>query len=336
MASFVNPGSFNQIQMPDPYLTNLLRGYKPQGFILDKLLLEVPTDIDFGRIPVVNAPLQIDGDLQLSPTGFSTITVEIKTDKSYSLENRGLQALLTSLDFQKFGGEARCKEIFNQLIDDKLMLGREYRFASVATDASVMTTNYTIPIPWSDFSDTAAQSILHDWVLMRSYTRKGTGIGASIGCGRMPNTAIVPLEVYNVLSNHPGLVKAYLAQVASASYNGVLSREQLAKLMQVETILVPEAMFDAAEQGQTRSLTDVWGNNVLFCYINPALKPNMAQQSLGYTFKPNSPAQGYPEFTFEWTPQGTLPQMGKYITRGRKYQDNLLDVNCATLAPNVL
>jgi hypothetical protein len=75
---------------------------------------------------------------------------------------------------------------------------------------------------------------------------------------------------------------------------------------------------------------------VIFAFINPSLSPNVAQQSLGYTFVPNSPAQGFAEFSYEWVQPGQLPQMGKYLVRGRKYQDNVLDVNCACLLPSVI
>lgn len=330
MANYREIASLNDISIRDEYLTNLLTGFMPRGLIADQIFLQVPTTIDTARLVNVTAPLTIESNLQISPTGFPTIQLKFTSTDSYQLKNRGVQAFLDSFDIQNLGGEARAKELTNRLIDTNIRIAREWAIASALTNTATIVQNFNVPTLWDD----PTADILSDVSKAIGVVRDG--IGAYTGCGLPANTVIMGWKVYNYIRRHPALVKAWLGTVGTGGYTPILNAQQLAVIFDVKRVLVAEGKYDAAESGQTRSLTDIWGKNVIFCYITDEINPNEAVQSLGYTFVPSTPDQGFAEFSYDWTTPGLLPQMGKYIVRGYKYDDKLTDASCACLLPNVI
>ena len=113
---------------------------------------------------------------------------------------------------------------------------------------------------------------------------------------------------------------------------GTLNKQQLAKAMGVERVLVGKARYNSAELGQTQVLSAIWtAATCIFCYINPSITPNMAQQSLGYSFVPSNAVVGYETYAYTEPEPMTQSWMGKWVIQGRMYDDNILDTKAAYL-----
>jgi hypothetical protein len=92
--------------------------------------------------------------------------------------------------------------------------------------------------------------------------------------------AIMSWDVWNILRYHPDLVRnlGY-----ADSRPGGLTQDELAKAMDVKRLLVGEAVYESANEGQTSSIASVWGKHIIF-----AIAPTTAskrQVSLGYRFQ---------------------------------------------------
>ena len=82
--------------------------------------------------------------------------------------------------------------------------------------------------------------------------------------GVAPNTAIMGYEVYKSLRQHP-----LLAEFSSRTKHttGILTNEDLAQALDVETIYVGKAVANSAYEGQTESNAFIWGKFCLFAHI---------------------------------------------------------------------
>lgn len=275
--------------------------------------------------------LRLQNSVVIGKGAVPEMTYSVTATDSYEIVNHTLKTWSSRQDWVQFGGQTRAIEMTNYMLSDNLLLGREYAFASAMQSASIITQTSAPTYGWDDNTNSTP---LADFAYARAQVKSG--------CGYPPNTVIMSWEVYNVLRSSTKLLAYALAfygvSGASAFGSGLLNDNQLALAMGVERILVGGAMYNTAEGGQTQSLSSVWGKNCVFCYINPSPNPNMAQQSLGYSFVPSASSLEGGYETYAYTlPLYEKPAMeGLNVYQGRMYDDHILDVKCAYLYTAVI
>lgn len=98
--------------------------------------------------------------------------------------------------------------------------------------------------------------------------------------GYRPNKLILGRQVYSKLLDHPDIVgRIDRGQTSGAA---MVLRQNLAALFEVDEILVMEAIYNSAAEGQTASLSFIGGKSALLLYVPPAAGLMVA--SAGYTF----------------------------------------------------
>jgi hypothetical protein len=319
-----NTGIGSNLQIIDPVLSNLLIGYKPYGFILDQIFAEVPVDTTFGRIPKFGGQhLRIESQVSFqTPANIPYMTMSVSSTQTYEVKNHILRMWYDYVMAQQFGGVSNIKNIFNYQLADNLMLSAEASVASVLTSGSYMSgltqaasANYVggAGDPLSDFA--VARQKVYD------------------NSGMEPNVAIMDFNTFNVLRSHTKLIDVAFGFAFDKARSGVLlTEEQLAVAMSVQKVLVGRAKYNSAELGQTAVYTSVWGKgNIIFAFVNPALKPNMAQQSLGYKFLPGAATVGYANYSYSEPEPLQQTWMGEWVIQGRMYDYNICDNSCAYL-----
>jgi hypothetical protein len=108
-------------------------------------------------------------------------------------------------------------------------------------------------------------------------------------------------SVYNRLKYHPGILDALGYQQNRA---GLLTREDVAKALDVKTLFIGEASYNSSAPGQTDSLADIWGKDLIF-YVRPE-RAAPYQVSLGYylTYESEAPRKVY-KFPVNNPPEST-------------------------------
>ena len=111
---------------------------------------------------------------------------------------------------------------------------------------------------WSDFANSDPVAAIE--------AKKGAIVSAA---QVMPNTLVLPYEVYAKVRIHPAVVDR-----AKFVTFGVIGPEMLAQIFDVERVLVPRALKNTAAAGQTPSMAFVWGKHAILCFVpqRPALK----------------------------------------------------------------
>ena len=82
-------------------------------------------------------------------------------------------------------------------------------------------------------------------------------------CLIRPNMLALGQPVWSELATHPRLVKA---AGVSESGEGIISRAQLATLLEINEVLVGEAFVNTAKPGEASTITRCWGKHALAFY----------------------------------------------------------------------
>jgi len=130
-------------------------------------------------------------------------------------------------------------------IANLLALDREVRAANLVFNTNSYATGNKATLSgtsqWSDFTNSNpidAMLIAMDAMVMR------------------PNIAVFGRAVWTKLSQHPRICKAVFGNNTDA---GIVTRQQLAALLELSEVIVGEGWVNTAKRGQTPTMTRVWG-----------------------------------------------------------------------------
>lgn len=252
----------------DPALSNVSIKFSNDTFIADKIFPVVPVSKQTGKYYIYNKAnlrIPITGRAAGSPS--NEVSFGLSTD-SFSCEDHALK------DFVADEIQDQAEAALNPLVDttemitEQLMLDRESALATILSSTGTMTQNTTLSgtSQWSDYSNSDPIGDVR--------TARQTVHGSTF---KKANTLILGKQVFDQLAEHPQILER-----VKYSQLGVLTEELLARIFQVEKVLVGEAGSNTAVEGQTDSLSYVWGKHAVVAFINPRV--GLKSVTLGYTF----------------------------------------------------
>ena len=84
--------------------------------------------------------------------------------------------------------------------------------------------------------------------------------------GNNARTLVMGDAVWKQLVKHPDVI----GRLQPTVRGGVATKEMIASMFDVDEILVGSAIYDAAAEGGTTTVTDIWGKYVAVCYMEQA------------------------------------------------------------------
>jgi len=189
-----------------------------------------------------DAPLQISTSIS-KVTGWDVDVngLGVKMNKSSAEYAQG-----NGLDLRKANAAVLARECLIQ---------RERAAAALAFNTTTFS-GYTAALSGSDQWDNAASD-----PISKAQDARDTIITNS---GEAPNTCIMGFEVYKAL-RQSSLILEYTSRTANTA--GVLTNEDLARALDVETIYVGKSVANSAVSGLTESNAFIWGKFCLFAHI---------------------------------------------------------------------
>jgi len=167
--------------------------------------------------------------------------------------------------------------------------------------SSVSTTTLSGTSQWSDYVNSDPISAVEAQKITIFQTT-----------GKLPNTLAVSYPVFNKLRQHPKVIDRFkYTQV------GILQQDHLKSAFDVANFFVLSALQDTSNQGQTPSLTYVWGKNALLCYVPEV--PGRRTIALGYTFRWTF---GVPELGGVMVKRYREERRGSDVVEVHRYYDN--------------
>lgn len=253
----------------DPALSNVSIKYTNDTFIADMVLPMVKVSKQTGKYYIYDkSNLRIDKTARAAGSGANEIDFGVAPTGTFACDDHALKGFVA--DEIQDQADAALNPLVDETetVTEKLLLDREQNAATLLTSTSNLTQNTTLAstAQWSDYNNSDP---IGDVRTARTTIHQNTF--------KKPNTLIMSKLVFDTLIDHPAIIERI-----KYSQLGVVTAELLARVLQVEKIIVGEAGQNTAVEGQTDVLAYVWGKHAIVAYIAPQIRIKML--TLGVTF----------------------------------------------------
>ncbi|MBI3737205.1 hypothetical protein HY256_11935 [Candidatus Sumerlaeota bacterium] len=255
----------------DAALTNLSVAYRNPAYISDLLAPVVAVRKQFDRYYIYDAErenFRAANDRRAPGAEANEVDFALSND-TYSCDDHALVGVIPDEERDNADPPIQPNIDRTEALRDRIDLNKEIELAAMVTDTSIITQSETLAgnDQWSDYVNSDPIKAVEE--------KKGIVIESA---QVMPNTLVLSYEVYSKVRLHPAVVDR--AQLATT---GLVGPETLARIFDVEQVLVPRALKNTAAAGQAPAMEFVWGKDALLCYVprRAALK----QTALAYTFQ---------------------------------------------------
>lgn len=252
-------------------LTNVSNGIFPKGYIADKVFPQLSVKQKSGIIGAYgNSHIRTSDDLiggRAEARRADPITRSIST--TYQIETHALEGVVTADDYANvedpFSAEADEVAGLTHLV----LTNKEKSVADQLFSNSIITNNSS---PGTKYDVYATSDPLAGFKTAHNAVLNNSGVPA--------NAAIMSRLVFNTLMYHPAILDSL-----GFKYNqmGLLNQGDIMKALGVEELLIADAPYNSAKEGQSDSLSQIWSDGILF-YVKPSAAAKY-QVSLGYQLK---------------------------------------------------
>lgn len=253
----------------DPALTDVSVKYANQVFIADLVLPVVKVGKQTGKYYIYDkSNLRQDKTLRAAGSPANEVEYGLSLSGVFFCDDHSLKGFVPKEVIEQ--AEAALNPLVDEAenVTEKLLIDREIAAANLVTSTANLTQNTTLSgtAQWSDYTNSDPIADLR--------TAKNT---VHQNTFRRANTLIMSMSVFNTLADHPKII-------ARVQYSqlGVVTKELLATLFGVDQVLIGEAGYNTANEGQTDSLAYIWGKHAVLAYIEKS--PKLKMLSLGATF----------------------------------------------------
>lgn len=302
----------------DKLLTNVSNMLKPQGFISEMILPEVKVKQRTGLLGKYgNDHLRIVNSFVGGRSEYPMVSPVTRASDTYAIENHALKDIITSEDYDNVEKPFDAESDTTESLSTLLFLDKEKGLADALGSTSVITQNETLSgvAQFSDYDNSNPNLKFKD-----------ARLAVRDGCGFAPNTAILDWSVAETLRFHPLLLD--VLGFKDNRPNGLTDME-LAKALNVKRVLIAEAVYNSAREGDADVITPVWGKHLVFAHV--AERAGLKQKSLGYRMQ----LTGQGARQVYKSPQDE-PVNSKKIMVVDAYQQLILDDKCAFLYENAI
>ncbi len=258
----------------DQALSNISVAYAQEQtrFIADKIFPSIASPKLTDKYFVFDKGNYLRSIADLRASGSETVGANytLSTD-SFSCDQYGVHMDLDDYVVGNADAALNIEVSTTQYITEQLLLKREQVFAAAAFTTSVWTGSttggdITPGTLWSAASSTPIKDIKDQIDSVESKT------------GRRPNMLVLGKDTYTALATNADLIER-----VKYTQTGMLTPDLMAALFGVESVHVPGAIVNSANQGATDSLSFVFGSNdAALYYVPPAA--GLMTPSAGYMF----------------------------------------------------
>lgn len=253
-----------------PELTAIAIGYRNNKLIADDVLPRVPVGTqDFKYLTFNKADAFTVPDTKVGRKSKPNQVEFGATESTASTMDYGLDNPVPQADIEN------APVNFNPLgravmgTTDLVLLDREIRTANLVFAAGTYPAGNKSTLSgtsqWSDFTN----SNPIDAILI-----------ALDACIMRPNVLTLGRAVWTKLCQHPKMVKAIYGNNTDV---GIVTRQQVAGLLELEEVVVGEGWVNTAKKGQTPTFVRAWGKHASLTLRNKNVDPTGSQPAFGYT-----------------------------------------------------
>lgn len=241
----------------DVPLSNVVVGRRPVGFIADQIIPIVPVTKQSAMYWTTNRKEAFRHEPNISQraplAAPRKVTFGVSSD-NYFAKNYALAAEWPAEDEVNADIQINLAEGHATNVVDKLMYDLEFRTATLATNVH---TTINVATAWTN---TAGASVYSNLIDHLDAFRVSTGLKA--------NRIIIPATIWKHVKRN-----AEIRDILYGDRGGLVAPAQLASLLEVEQILIPELLVNTAGETETdngsAALSELWGPYVNLMHVNP-------------------------------------------------------------------
>lgn len=302
----------------DKLLTNVSIQLVPQGYISERVLPLLTVKNRTGSLgKYANEHLRIVNTVVGGRGQYPMVDSVVRSDTNYKIVSHALKDILTSEDYDNVEKPYDAEKDSTIALTTHLWLGKEKSLADTMTNPAIITQNITLSGTgqFSDYTNSNPLGVLKDG-----------RIAVRGGCGFAPNKAGMDWAVAETLRFHPQLLEKLGYK---DNRPGGLNDQELARALNVDEVLIAQAVYNSSKKGQADSIGPVWGKHIVLFYAPSSAQ--LRQQSLGYRLQltRRGPRQVFKADMDE-------PVDAKKIMVLDDYEQLLTNVNCAYLIEDAI
>ncbi|MBT3193745.1 MAG: hypothetical protein HN341_14455 [Verrucomicrobia bacterium] len=189
------------------------------------------------------------------------------------------------------------------------LLRRERRTATDLFATGKWATDVTGGTDFTKWSDFADSDPANDIATGQDAIQQNTG--------QLPNTLVIGWEVWQQLRQHPDGLDRY-----KHTQTGILTPEMVAQWLDIDRLIIGRAIYNSAREGQTASMSYIWGKDALLSFVTSA--PSRTEASAAYIFQKGDietrrfveepEKQDVVEVTLETDPRVTASDAGYFFS----------------------
>jgi len=232
-------------------------GADGMNFVADKLCPAIPVTNQSNRFFVLESGNFFiedgNGALRAPQTAAKRVNYSVSSD-GYYCQNYALQHAFGLEEIANMDPAVRGQQAVD-LILGKLRRGQEVRVANLLTSISNVGSGVALTGA-NKWSDLTGSDPIGDIDSGHAFIRRQTGLVA--------NTLVTDADTMALLRRHPTLLDMY-----KYTSGGTVADAQIAQAFRVSNILMAGGLKNVANEGQTKSLVNIWGNSAVLAYVPP-------------------------------------------------------------------
>jgi hypothetical protein len=253
----------------DMLLTQASSAYVPQDYLSEQILPEIQSKNSTGKLAKYGlSHIRPENSTKGGRGAYRRVETITRSDTSFAIDGHGLEGIVTKEDYKNVILPYKAEEDEVLGLSTSLWVEKEKLLADTLTSTAIMTQNTTLS-GTGQLNDYLNSDPISKFNVARKAVRDG--------CGLPPNMAIMDWAVWNQVRFHPQMLDALGFK---QNRPGGLSKDEMAVAMGVDQVLIGQAMYNSAKEGQTDVLAPTWGKHIVFA-VAPA-KAVTYQVSLGY------------------------------------------------------
>lgn len=267
-------------------LTTLATGYRPVGLIGDQVFPVARHIMSSGKIPTYSKDsLRIYNSKRAATAKSNRITPTPDGWLPFACQEHDLALPLDSQqieELKKIPGDRQLTAMFDmqnrtrRRVQWNLALGREQEIAQKVQNAANYTSGNTVTLTNGDCWSEDNSTPVNDIEVGREVVREAIGM--------YPNTLVLGASAYKTLKFH----NDYTDKMKLTN-DKVVRPDLIANVHDLKRVIIGMSMYS---NGGT--LTDLWSDNALLCYIPDTETPDIEEPGFGYQVVPEYSSTPYP------------------------------------------
>lgn len=254
-------------------------------FISTRVLPYFATAVSTGAVPKFIRNSKIERLYKPRYGSFSRGDSVVEQGDTFNCEEQGFELPYDHKDVEIYGDEDKCVRGMGAMVLDKTALAHEAAVASQLMNETTFSGQVTtVDNAWTESSSTPRKD-----VASAAYTAS-----RRVGVAQNDMSVVLSAGLYNDLLNNDTIQANFRAlgtNTRRADLNRWIEPTELAQYLGVREVLVGNATYDTAEEGQDAVYANVWSDDYcLVAYLGDESETDMTP-GLGKTFLWDDPME---------------------------------------------